>query len=211
MFFMDRNLKTWEMALLFGVLCALAAGAWLGQEQQELSEQVVRLHVIANSNSGQDQELKLAVRDRVLAKAETLYPQDTTREQALEILAAHLPDLEREGQRVVEEWGLEQQVSARVERAWFPTKEYGNFALPAGDYTALKIVLGDGKGENWWCVAFPPLCLGAASVTMEQAVQAGDFTQEQADLMTGENQGYVLKFKALELLGELKGTLEGVL
>jgi len=209
-FFMDRNLKTWEMALLFGVLCALAVGAWLGQEQQELSEQVVRLHVVANSNSRQDQALKLAVRDRILAKAETLYTEETTREQALEILHAHLNEMEREGQCVVEEWGLEQPVSARLEPEWFPTKAYGSFALPAGEYTALKIVIGDGEGENWWCVAFPPLCLGAASVTMEQAVQAGDFTQEQADLMTGEDRGYVLKFKALELLGELKGTLGGV-
>lgn len=210
MFFMDRNLKTWEMALLFGVLCALALGAWLGQEQQELSGQMVRLHVVANSDSSRDQALKLAVRDRVLARAQELYTEGTDRAQALEILAAHLPELEREGQRVVAEWGLEQKVTARIDQSWFPTKEYESFALPAGEYTALKIVLGDGQGQNWWCVAFPPLCLGAASVTVEQAVQAGSFTREQADLMTGEGRGYVLKFKALELLGELKGTLGGV-
>ena len=67
------------------------------------------------------------------------------------------------------------------------------------------MVIGEGEGQNWWCVAFPPLCLGAASQTLDQAAQAGSFTPDQAALMARENQGYVLKFKALELLGELKG------
>ncbi len=202
---MDRNLKTWEMALLFGLLCALAASAWLGREQRELADSMVRLHVVANSDAPRDQAMKLAVRDRVLAKAETLYSGETTRSEALEILSHHLPELAREGQNVVDEWGCEERVTARVENCWFPTKEYGNFALPAGEYTALRIVIGEGEGQNWWCVAFPPLCLGAASQTVEQAAQAGNFTQEQVSLMTGEGSGYVLKFKSMELLGQLQG------
>lgn len=209
MFFMDRTLKTWEMALLFGVLCGLAAGAWLGQEQKELADQVVRIHVVANSDSQADQALKLAVRDGVLECAQGLYPEGTTREEVLEILSEHLGELERAGAYVVEQWGAEQCIRASVEECWFPTKMYDGFGLPAGEYTALKIVLGEGEGKNWWCVAFPPLCLGAASVSVDQAVQAGQFNQEQADLMTGENQGYVMKFKSLELLGQLKGWLAG--
>ena len=202
---MDRNLKTWEMALLFGMLCALVASAWIGREQQELADSMVRLHVIANSDSPRDQAMKLAVRDRVLAKAENLYSGETTRSQALEILSEHLPELAREGQRAVEEWGSEETVTALIGNSWFPTKEYGDFALPAGEYTALRIVIGEGEGQNWWCVAFPPLCLGAASQTVEQAAQAGNFTPEQVSLMTGEESGYVLKFKSMELLGQLKG------
>ena len=149
--------------------------------------------------------MKLAVRDRVLATAENLYSEQTTRDEALEILAQHLPELAREGQAVVEEWGGEEQVSAQIETCWFPTKEYEEFALPAGEYTALRIVIGEGEGQNWWCVAFPPLCLGAASETVEQAAQAGNFTPDQAALITGESEGYVLKFKSMELLGQLKG------
>lgn len=190
---------------MFGVLCAMVLGNWLGREQTELADRVIRLHVIANSDSPRDQAMKLAVRDRVLAKAEGLYPSDATREQALSILSDHLPELAREGREVVEEWGGEQSVTAKVERCWFPTKEYENFALPAGEYTALRIVIGEGEGQNWWCVAFPPLCLGAASETVEQAAQAGNFTPGQAALMTGESSGYVLKFKSMELLGQLKG------
>lgn len=205
--FMDRSLKKWEMALLFGVLCALVLGGWLNREQEELAGQVIRLHVIANSDSTQDQALKLAVRDRVLARAETLYTSGTTREEALEILSAHLPELARAGQEAAEAWGSSQTVTASLEQCWFPTKEYEDFALPAGEYTALRIVIGQGEGQNWWCVAFPPLCLGAASQTIEEAAQAGSFTPGQAALMTGESGGYVLKFKAMELLGELKGLL----
>jgi stage II sporulation protein R len=202
---MDRRLKRWELALMFGVLFALILGAWLDQEQTDLADQVIRLHVVANSDSDWDQAMKLAVRDRVLAKAETLYTADATRAQALEILSAHLPELAREGRTVVEEWGSDQSVTASLETCWFPTKEYEDFALPAGEYTALRIVIGEGEGQNWWCVAFPPLCLGAASESVEQAAQAGNFTQGQAALITGESEGYVLKFKAMELLGELKG------
>ena len=210
MFFMDRRLKTWEMALLFGSLCGLAAGAWLGQEHRELADHVVRIHVVANSDSPEDQALKLAVRDGVLECAQRLYPEGAGREEALEILSEHLGELEQAGACVVKQWGAEQGICASVEESWFPTKWYDGFGLPAGKYAALKIVLGEGEGKNWWCVAFPPLCLGAASVSIDQAVEAGQFTQEQADLMTGDTQGYVLKFKSLELLGQLKGWLAGM-
>ena len=201
---MDRSLKKWELALMFGLLCAMAWASWIGAEQQALGERVIRLHVIANSDSPRDQAMKLAVRDRVLAKAESLYSADANREQALDILNQNLAQLAQEGRDVVEEWGSDHPVTAKVEQCWFPTKEYEDFALPAGEYTALRIIIGEGAGENWWCVAFPPLCLGAASQTIEQATQVGNFTSGQAALMTGENDGYVLKFKSMELLGQLK-------
>ena len=106
--------------------------------------------------------------------------------------------------RLLEERGCDYAVRAELTETWFPTKEYEDFALPAGEYTALRVVIGEGAGQNWWCVAFPPLCLGAASETVEEAAQAGRFTDDQAALMTGETQGYVLKFKAIELWEGLK-------
>ena len=98
-------------------------------------------------------------------------------------------------------------MTARLERCWFPTKEYDGFALPAGEYTALRVVIGEGQGQNWWCVAFPPLCLEAASETEDEAAAAGYFSPGQAALITEEDRGYVLKFRAMELLGEWKGLL----
>lgn len=202
---MDRTLKRWELALLFGILCALVLGTWLQREQDVLAEQVIRFHVIANSDEEEDQALKLAVRDRVLEQAEALYPQGATLEEARQALESHLDTLADAGRAVVEEWGCDYPVTAQITRCWFPTKEYQDFALPAGEYTALRVVIGEGEGQNWWCVAFPPLCLGAASETVDEATQAGYFTQSQARLVTEDGPGYVLKFKSMELLGELKG------
>ena len=205
---MDRKLKTWEIALMFGVLIAVVAGSWLGQEQKELADSVIRFHVIANSDSREDQDLKLAVRDRVLARAEELYPEGATLAEAQAALEGHLSALAAAGREVVEERGYDYPVAAALEDCWFPTKEYEGFALPAGNYTALRVIIGEGKGQNWWCVAFPPLCLGAASETVDQATQAGHFTPDQSALVTGDGEGYVLKFKAMELLGELQGFFE---
>lgn len=205
---MDRKLKTWELALMCGVLIAVIAGSWLGQEQEELAGSVIRFHVIANSDSEADQTLKLAVRDRVLARAEEIYPENATLAQAQAALESHLNLLAAAGREVVEEQGYDYPVSAALEDCWSPTKEYEGFALPAGNYTALRVTIGEGRGQNWWCVAFPPLCLGAASETVDQALEAGRFTPEQGALVTGDGEGYVLKFKAMELLGEIQGFFE---
>ena len=202
---MDRKLKTWEAALMFGVLIAVVAGSWLGREQQELADSVIRFHVIANSDSDEDQALKLAVRDRVLAQAEEIYPEGATLAEAQAALEGHLNLLAAAGREVVEEQGYDYPVAAALEDCWFPTKEYEGFALPAGNYTALRVTIGEGKGQNWWCVAFPRLCLGAASETVDQALEAGHFTPDQGALVTGDGEGYVLKFKAMEWLGELQG------
>ncbi len=205
---MDRKLKTWEIALMLGVLIAIVAGSWLGREQRELADSVIRFHVIANSDSEEDQTLKLAVRDRVLAQAEELYPEDATLAEAQAALEGHLSALAAAGQAVVEEQGFNYPVTAQLTDCWFPTKEYEGFALPAGNYTALRVVIGEGKGQNWWCVAFPPLCLGAASETVDQALEAGHFTPDQGALVTGDGEGYVLKFKAMEWLGQLQRAFE---
>ena len=205
---MDRKLKHWELALMLGILIAAVAGGWLGQEQRELADSVIRFHVIANSDSEEDQALKLAVRDRVLAQAEEIYPEGATLAEAQAALEGHLNLLAAAGREVVEEQGYDYPVAAALEDCWFPTKEYEGFALPAGNYTALRVTIGEGKGQNWWCVAFPPLCLGAASETVDQAAQAGLFTPGQAALVTQDGEGYVLKFKAMELLGELQGFFE---
>ena len=206
---MDRKLKRWELALMAGVLFTLTVSCWLGQEQQELADRVIRFHVIANSDSPEDQELKLAVRDSVLAATQTFYPEGATLEEARSALEGHLAVLAAAGRETVEAWGCDYPVTASLEETWFPTKEYGEFALPAGKYTALRVVIGEGAGQNWWCVAFPPLCLGAASETVDTAAQAGYFTPDQVALVTEENEGYVLKFKGMELLGEVQKFLMG--
>lgn len=201
---MSFKLKRWEVALLSGILAAVLMGAYLDREQAALADSVIRLHVIANSDSRADQELKYQVRDRILTEAAALYQPGDDLQQVRKSMEDNLTLLAEAGREVVEEQGYDYPVSARLERTWFPTKKYTDFALPAGNYTALRIVVGEGKGENWWCVAFPPLCLGSVSETVDEAAAAGNFTTEQVSLITGESGGYVVKFKAIELWEEFK-------
>ena len=138
-------------------------------------------------------------RDAVLEEAGPWLEGITDQTQAQVILAEHLEELARAG---AEAAGNSVSVTAQVEEdAWFPTKRYTDFSLPAGRYTALKITLGEGEGRNWWCVVFPPLCLGSVTETVAQ--RAGSFSDGQVKMITGEDEGYLVKFRALELWNEL--------
>ncbi|MBQ3556926.1 MAG: stage II sporulation protein R [Oscillospiraceae bacterium] len=201
---MPNRLRRWEAALMIAVAVAVPAGMWLNAEQAALADSVIRLHVIANSDSEADQALKLQVRDRILGQAADLYPAGADVETARQGIEEHLTQLAQAGQRVVEEQGYDYPVTAAVKEVWFPTKRYEDFSLPAGKYTALQVVIGEGSGQNWWCVVFPPLCLGSVTEELEAAEQAGSFTPGQTALITGESGGYVVKFKAMELWEHLK-------
>ncbi len=195
-----KKLRRWELALLLGVAIAALTGAWLDGGQAALAHQVIRLHVLANSDSEADQALKLEVRDQVLAAAQDYFTPEATLEETRAVLTDHLEELARTGAEAVAQAGYDYPVTASLEDGcWFPTKEYTDFALPAGEYTALRIVIGEGEGQNWWCVVFPPLCLGAVSETDSRAALAAGLTDGQVSLVTGESEGYVVKFKAIEL------------
>lgn len=186
-----------------GIAFALLAGTWLSGQQNALAERVVRLHVIGASDSEEDQAVKLQVRDAVLAQAEPWLEGASSQEEAMTVLAEHLEELAQVGAAVA---GT--SVTASIEEnTWFPTKEYTDFALPAGYYSALKITLAEGEGRNWWCVVFPPLCTGSISEPVAQ--RAGNFSEDQIKLITGENEEYVVKFKAIELWEQFSDWMEG--
>ena len=196
----SKTLRRWELALLLGVAFAALAGVWLDRSQAALADQVIRLHVLANSDSEADQALKLKVRDRVLETASDYFVPGATLEETRAVLTEHLADLAAAGADQVAQEGYRYPVTVSLEdNYWFPTKQYTDFALPAGEYTALRVVIGEGAGQNWWCVVFPPLCLGLVSETAAQTALSDGFTQDQVSLITGEDEGYVVKFKAIEL------------
>lgn len=204
----NRRLRRWEIALLLGVAVAALAGAWLNGQQSALADKVIRLHVIANSDSEADQALKLQVRDRILAEAGELFSQGGSRAEAEAAIAARLEDIAAAGAATVGEEGYGYPVTASMEHnVWFPTKEYTDFALPAGEYTALRVVIGDGGGKNWWCVVFPPLCLGSVTETTAETAASGGLSAKDISLITGESEGYIVKFKALELWNGLRQKL----
>ena len=191
-----------ELLLLTAVGVFLLSGALSLQTQSALADKVVRLHVLANSDSEADQSLKLTVRDAVLAETEVLLEGVESRDTAARVLRAQLPQLRRTAERTMAEQGSHYPVEVRLETAEFPTKTYDGFALPAGEYLALRVLIGEAAGQNWWCVVFPPLCSAAASEVGETAVAAG-MSGEQVRLIT-EEEGYVLKFKCVELWQQLR-------
>lgn len=198
-------LRRGELFLLLGIAAALLLGLWLEREQSRVSDSVLRLHVLANSDSAEDQSLKLMVRDAVLEEAKVILPEGSSVREAEQILSNNLERLAAAGAAVVEREGYDYPVSAGLEDSWFPTKEYEDFALPAGQYRALRIIIGEGEGQNWWCVVFPPLCLASVSETAAQTALEAGMDSQQVALLTGESEGYVVKFKLLEWWEQLKG------
>lgn len=199
-----KTLRMVELALLLGAAVFLLSGIWALNTQRDLADRVVRLHVLANSDTEEDQALKLLVRDAVLERTTEILEQSEDRESAEALLRESLPELEALAGETVRANGYDYAVTAELEDTSFPTKEYDGFALPAGEYLALRILIGEGAGQNWWCVVFPPLCLGSVTETVEETACTGGFTRSEVALITGETEGYVVKFKAMELWDEFK-------
>ena len=197
------KLKFFEIALLIGLAVFLTSGALALRTQDELADKVVRLHVLANSDSEEDQALKLRVRDAVLEQATAILEQSADRREAESRLRGQLLELERIAAKEIAAEGYDYPVTVNLENTDFPTKEYDGFTLRAGEYLALRVIIGEGKGQNWWCVVFPPLCTAASADVPASALAAG-FSEEEVSLITEENQGYVLKFKAVEWWETLK-------
>lgn len=192
---------------MLAVAMAALLGARLGAEQEALADRVIRLHVVANSDSQADQALKLKVRDAVLEQG-SIRLTGLDRDQALEALAQALPELGQVAADTVAREGYDYPVRVSLREDAFPTKTYPGFSLPAGNYTALRVELGQGEGHNWWCVVFPPLCLNSVSETAQETLADSGLTEGQVALVTGETQGYAVKFKAMELWGEIKASLK---
>ena len=190
----SRRLKRVEIVLMVAAALVLMSGALALQTQDQLADKVVRLHVLANSDSEEDQALKLRVRS-------------ADRQEAEALLRGNLLELENLAAEEIAAAGYDYPVTAELTDTTFPTREYDGFTLPAGEYLALRIVIGEGAGQNWWCVVFPPLCTTASADVPASALAAG-LTQEDVNLIT-EEPGYVLKFKTVELWERLRAALEG--
>ena len=204
---MKMKWKIGEVSLLLALVVTLVWGAWSLQEQDALQQKMIRLHVIANSDTQEDQALKLQVRDCVLERATELLEQSSDMLDAQVRLEQELLAIETAAQEEIFAQGYNYAVSARLEQTEFPTKLYDGFSLPSGEYLALRVVIGEGAGENWWCVVYPPLCMTAATDLQETALTMG-MCEEDISLMTEENTGYVLKFRSVELWENLRQWLQ---
>lgn len=190
-------------AVCIGFLCALTFSAFTDFDRtcREVRQDVIRLHVLANSDGAEDQALKLKVRDRVLEQVDALYKEGQSRDQMEQALAQNRALLQRTAEETVREAGYAYPVSVELADCYFSTRDYESFTLPAGTYRALRVVIGAGKGKNWWCVAFPPLCLPAGQ---EEALSA--FSPEETEIITHPEK-YQVKFAAVEFLENVKARL----
>ena len=189
-----KKMRIFEAALLIALCAALCTGLWARAQQRGLSRELVRLHVIAQSDSEADQLLKLRVRDKALMWLSPLLDGVEDAMDAQAIIKEQLPHLEAAARAEIALAGFDYGARAVIENERYPTREYQGFALPAGDYVSLKIILGGGEGRNWWCVVFPPLCMTAAQ-EQEAFSQLSEGTQE---LITAEDGEYILKFHIIE-------------
>lgn len=190
----ENKLKIWETAALVALCIALCAGTWAQARQNAISSDLVRLHVIAVSDDEHEQDIKLKVRDAVLNYLKPVLKDAENSKEAKKIISDHLNGIAGAAAKASEGRGV------KVSLDWehYPTKSYEGFTLPAGNYESLKIVLGEGQGHNWWCIVFPPLCLEAAQAQQVESVMA-----KEDYAIVSDSEGYELKFKLVELWGEL--------
>jgi stage II sporulation protein R len=175
------------------------------RDRQTLNNQVIRLHVVADTDDPEDQEIKLLVRDEILKLVNTIKSDALTKEDALALLQDQLPRLQEAANRVLQQSGKDYQAEVTLQQEAFPTRIYDTFSLPAGVYDSLRVTLGGGEGKNWWCVVFPDLCASAAAVVEETAVEAG-FSDTLSKTLTQE-EGYEVRFWVLDCWGKMQNFL----
>lgn len=195
-----RKLRPWELALLLSLCLALLTGVWAQGRQAALASRLVRLHVVAASDSPEDQAEKLQVRDAVLALLEPRLKTAASAKEAAEII-----EFSQDACRRAAEAITDRDVTVSLRREHFPTRFYETFSLPAGDYLSLRVTLGTGEGHNWWCVLFPPLCTEA--VTSDRAVET--LSRDDIQLITENGRGYILRFRVLEWWDAVSEALRG--
>lgn len=188
------------------------------RELASVSDKIIRLHVIANSDSPEDQALKLKVRDAVINTMSPKFEAAKDINEVKSVIRQNLGEIEQIAGSIIKENGETYQVAARLGDFDFPTKEYGNITLPAGKYQALDIVIGSGQGKNWWCVMFPPLCFIdiAHGVSPEDASEKlkGALTEDEYKLVIAAKSDkdipVKLRFKVVELIKDMNNKLAKV-
>lgn len=189
------------------IVCLALVISYSSSMTGSLADKVIRFHVVANSDSTQDQLLKQQVKDEIIAYMEPLLKESSDIEETKYIIEESLPLIQEIAEEVIADWGKAYSVYVGLDEANFPTKSYGDVVLPAGEYEACRVIIGEGKGENWWCVMFPPLCYLDASTGVvplegkEQLEQELD--SEEYNLITSKSKPYQIRFKIVDKINSL--------
>lgn len=190
------------LSFLLFIYTTICAMSYAQSVSSDISESVFRLHVIANSDSQEDQNLKYVVRDNLLSYMNEICKNTTNKEEAIQIAQHHENDFKQIALQTIREQGFSYDVNIRIGIFEFPTKHYGDISLPAGFYDALRVEIGEAKGQNWWCVMFPPLCFVDVSsgIVPEESkeLMQDNLNEEEFALVSEHNPEIQFKFKLLE-------------
>lgn len=200
-----RWLKALCLALVLSVVLSLCGVAEFSQECSGIRDNVLRLHVLANSDSEEDQANKLAVRDAILEETRDVTQGAQSKKEAIEKVTAALPRLKEAAERCLKQAGCEDAVTVQLRETYFGTREYESGTLPAGWYTALRVTIGAGAGHNWWCVVYPAMCLSSAQNRQYWSEVLDD---SQCDIVQHPDR-YAVRFKIVEWLQQAWAFLTG--
>ncbi len=199
------------LIILFFCYTFICAFSYASSVSEDIADSVFRLHIVANSDSEADQNLKLLVRDNILNYMKEIASDVSSKEEAICIINSHLEDFKNIAINTITNAGYNYDVKLAVGEFDFPTKEYGDISLPAGIYDALKIEIGEAKGHNWWCVMFPTLCfVDVSSGSLDndsKEILESNLTEEEFALVSEDNFGVNLKFKIVEFFEDIKISL----
>ncbi len=195
---------------LFFIYTLVSAFSYANIVSKDLSESVFRLHVIANSDEPDDQSLKYKVRDNVLSYMNNLCLNTKTKEEAIKIAINHQDEFNKIAKQTILDNGYDYDVNIKIGIFDFPTKQYGDISFPAGSYDALRIEIGEAKGQNWWCVMFPPLCFvdmtsGVVPDESKKTLESSLSSEEEYILINDNKSNDIqFKFKLVELFQNVK-------
>lgn len=198
--------KMIKQVLIVALLTVLVWAGALIADRQKLNEELIRLHVVANSDSREDQDIKLMVRDAVNKSLKKDLAQVTDPAMAYDYIQQNLPKIQSVANETLKRAGVSPDAVVSLCKEAFDTRSYDTFTLPAGVYNALRITIGQGLGKNWWCVVFPGLCQSVTVTGFEETAVAAGFSQSLSDTLTGSD-GYQIRFFLLDAIGRLENKL----
>lgn len=204
---MNKYKKIFLILFLLILYIIISAYSYSVKISNDISKEVFRLHVIANSDSEEDQNLKYIIRDNLINYMNTLTQDSKTKEDAILLAQEHSDDFYKIANNTIKNLGYNYDVKINIGNYHFPTKYYGDISLPAGNYDALKVEIGEAKGQNWWCVMFPPLCFIDISTGIvpdeSKEYLKENLTNEEFSLVSdNKNNNINFKFKIIELFNK---------
>ena len=191
--------------VLFAIFIFSTIISYSNSVHEDLANNIFRLHILANSDSKEDQILKLKIRDGILEYMQEINKTSNSKSQTIQNTSQHLDEIKTKCEEILKENNSDYKINLEIGNFYFPTKHYGNISLPAGKYDSLRIEIGKAAGQNWWCSLFPPLCfidISSGYLSEEDSkILENNLTEEEFMIISSSDPDVKLKFKILEILG----------